>query len=519
MMRNSTTNLGPPSDDQSDVVQFLNTPAAFGGDAPVTLVETHGAYVFLAGDVALKIKRAVHYDYMDLSTVARRKKMLQRELALNRSAAPSIYRDVVPVTREANGTLALDGSGLAVEWVLRMWRFPAGDELSVIADEGRFTDALADELGHCIFAYHSAAPRREADAPRLIGDILDELVRVFDGLHADLGTDAANFDSCARTRLSTAAPLLHARGAAGHVRRCHGDLHLRNLVLLGGVPTPFDALEFDETLGTCDVLYDLAFLLMDLRHRALPRAANIVLNSYLLAAVGAEDRGLAALPLFLATRAAIRAMVTLQTNRARNLPARADAEARRYLEDAMAALAPAGPRLVAVGGLSGTGKTTLARELAPHIGAAPGAVHLRSDLERKAMAGIDPQTRLPAAHYAKEGRDRVYQRMLERGKALLRAGHSVLLDATFLDRTNRDNAAALASALGLPFTGFWLEAPTTTLLARIAARRGDASDADATVLQAQLTRDPGRLDWHRLASGDPLQTALDDALTVLGAGA
>jgi hypothetical protein len=508
----------PPRDSQAEVVRFLKSPEAHGGAAPDTVVETHGALVFLAGEVALKIKRAVRYDYMDLSTRTLRKEMLLRELVLNRKTAPRIYHDVVPITRAPDGRLALNGPGTPVEWVLRMWRFPAGDELSVIAERGDFTDRLADDLGHRIFAYHRAAPRREADGATLIRDILDELARVFAGMQADLGAaDIASFDARARAALGAATPLLARRSAAGHVRRCHGDLHLRNLVLLDGVPTPFDALEFSETLGTCDVLYDLAFLIMDLRHRSLCGAANIVLNSYLLAAAGSEDAGLAALPLFIAVRAAIRAMVAVQTLRASTPPASADTDAHRYLNEALAALAPARPRLVAVGGLSGTGKTTLARPLAPQFGAVPGAVHLRSDLERKAMAGRPAQTRLSAAQYAKTARDRIYGRMLERAETLLCAGHSVLLDATFIDPAHRAAAAALADRLGLSFTGLWLEGPASTLLARVGARSGDASDADAAVVQAQLALDPGPIDWHRLACGGAAETVLGAALTVLRA--
>lgn len=508
-------------DDQAAVIAFLKSPGAFArpGDTPgeTQVVETHGALVFLAGETALKIKRSVRYDYMDLSTLALREAMLRRELALNQPVAPKIYRDVLPVTRDAAGRLALNGAGEVVEWVLRMWRFPAEDELLAIVERGGFTDALAEDLGQSICAYHAAAPTRDADGARLIADILDELERVFAGMQAELGAaQVADFRKRARMALRAAAGLLVARGAAGQVRRCHGDLHLRNLVLIDGRPVPFDALEFDETLGTCDVLYDLAFLIMDLRHRHLARAANIVLNTWLLAAGGAEDAGLAALPLFLAVRAAIRAMVCVQTARARGGGDQPAAEARAYLAEALAALSPAPPRLVAVGGLSGTGKTTLARELAPGIGAAPGAVHLRSDLERKAMEGVAAQTRLSADHYAGAARAGVYRHMLGRAAVLLGAGHSVLLDATFLAPEARAEAAALAASLPVVFTGLWLEAPGAVLLSRVAARVGDASDADQAVVRRQLAQDIGANDWNRVEAGGTLAAALRVAAAVLG---
>lgn len=502
---------------QGEVVALLSDPGVHPGGGPVRVIGTHGAIVLLAGEVALKIKRAVRYDYMDLSTPELRREMLARELALNRPAAPEIYEGLIPVTREADGRLALGGAGAPVEWVLRMRRFREEDELVAIAARGALDDALAAALGEAVFDYHRRAPLRAADGAALIAGIVDELDRVFSDMGGPLGpARIARFADGARGALAAQAGLLSRRGAEGHVRRGHGDLHLGNLVLLGGRPVPFDALEFDETLGTCDVLYDLAFLMMDLRHLGLARAANITLNAYLLAALGAEDEGLAALPLFLALRAAIRAMVLVQTDRARGGPPGAEAEARRYLDEAIAALDPPPPRLLAVGGFSGSGKTALAAALAPGLGAAPGAVHLRSDLERKARAGRPAAAPLPAAFYAEGARADIYAAMLGRARTILRAGHAVVLDATFLDPARRAEAEALAAETGVPFTGFWLEAPEAVLRARIEARRGDASDADAAVLSAQLARGAGPIGWRRLDAARPAEAVAEEAARLLG---
>ncbi len=306
---------------QAEVVAYLSSPAAFAGEGPVEVIETHGAYVFLAGDTALKLKRAVRYDYLDQSTPRLRHRMLNRERDLNAPAAPTIYRDVVPITRTATG-LELGGSGVPLDWVLRMNRFPARDELQAVAERGELDDRLATEIGTSLAAYHAAAPVRSRAGSPLIAAILDELGRVFAEFPGTRGTeDVGPWLAEARAALARVTPLLDRRGAEGHVRRGHGDLHLRNLVLIDGHPQPFDALEFDETLGTCDLLYDLAFLIMDLDHRGLDRAACRVLDAWLTGARGAEDRGLAALPLFLSLRAAIRAMVLLQTDAARGRPA------------------------------------------------------------------------------------------------------------------------------------------------------------------------------------------------------
>jgi aminoglycoside phosphotransferase family enzyme/predicted kinase len=502
------------ADDQSEVICFLMDPSTHGGAVPEH-VETHGAHVFLAGEVALKMKRAAKYDYMDFSTLALRERMLRRELELNRPAAPEIYRDVLPVTRQ-DGRLVLGGSGAPVEWVLRMWRFPKEHELCEVAARGDLDDRLAEDLGYRLADYHANAPLRMADGAELIAAILDELDAAFATMVEDLGeARLAWLPRTGRDALEAVAPLLSARGARGHVRRCHGDLHLGNLVLIDGRPVPFDALEFDEELGTCDVLYDLAFLIMDLRHRGLAQAANLTLNAWLLAWDGAEDAGLAALPLFLAVRAAIRAMVEVQTDRAAGHPVQSRADARAYLDEAQAVLSPDPPRMVAVGGVSGTGKTTLCRRLAPEIGAAPGAVHLRSDLERKRLAGVDPLARLPDEAYGKAADDAVYARLLDRAETLLAVGRTVLLDATWLSPDRRVSAEALARRAGTPFTGLWLEAPAAILKARVTRRRGDASDADAEVVSRQLEETTGATDWRRIDAAGSHETTLASALAAL----
>ncbi|MEZ5715871.1 MAG: AAA family ATPase [Paracoccaceae bacterium] len=501
--------------EQDAVIAFLATPGTFGDGGPVDRVETHGAIVFLCGDEALKLKRAVTYDYMDFGTPGQRRRFLLREIDLNRAAAPSIYRDVVPVTRDARGRLALNGAGTPVDWVLRMRRFSPEDELEAIAARGALDDALAGALGHGLAAYHAAAPLRDSPGARLIGDILDELERVFTGLADDPSRQAElRWLAAARARWAADRTQLDRRGCDGWVRRGHGDLHLGNLVVIDGAPVPFDALEFDETLGTCDLLYDLGFLLMDLCHRDLRRAACRVLDAWLAAFDGAQDAGLGLLPLFLSVRAAIRAMVLLQTDRARAAGPSAGpdhaAEAARYLDEALAFLAPPAPVLLAVGGFSGSGKSRLARALAPHLGAAPGAVWLASDVLRK--AGRDPVAALPGAAYAPAARQAVYAAMRARATAVLTAGHSAILDATFLDPQERDRARALADTLGVAFSGLWLDAPETVLRQRIASRRGDPSDAGISVLEQQLAKGTGALDWHRIdataSDTDLVQAAL-----------
>ena len=464
---------------QAEVIRFFRSGRAFSDSGAVDHVQTHCAHVFLCGDVALKIKRAVRYDYLDQSTLELRRALLERELELNSRAAPMIYRDVMPVTRTADGGLDLDGTGQPVEWVLRMHRFAAECEMTAVAASGRLTDPVAEALGFEVQRFHAGCPVLQDRGDGLIRDILDELGRVLIPLDGVVGGGLVGaFLDGSRNRLSNLAPALRDRAARGHVKRVHGDLHLRNLLLIDGKPVLFDALEFDERLATCDVLYDLAFLLMDLCHRGLVRQANITMNAYLLATTGAEDAGLSALPLFMSVRAAIRAMVLLQTDQATGQPGVSTEEARLYLAQAVASLDRTTPTLIAVGGISGTGKTVLARDLAAGIGACPGAVHLRTDTERKNAAGhVD---------YAPSARGVIYDRMFARAATLLAAERSVVLDGTFLDDTHRVAAGDLAARAGVTFHGLWLTAPERVLLERVSARQGDASDADAEVVHAQF---------------------------------
>jgi predicted kinase len=312
-----------------------------------------------------------------------------------------------------------------------------------------------------------------------------------------------------RERIGMCAAVLDERAANGFVRRCHGDLHLANIVLSRGRPALYDAIEFDEAIATVDTLYDLAFLLMDLDRHKLRPAANAVLNHYLwLSAEPLDLRGLIALPVFIALRAAVRAMVTVDRAAQQRGEAREGdlKKARTYLQGALDYLKQPPPQLVAIGGLSGTGKTSVAANLAPSLGPAPGAVHLRTDLERKRLAGVGEFERLPHSAYAPDARKRVYQMLSEKARLVLSAGHAVIIDAVFADPNVRQDIEKLAREAGVPFQGIWLHAVPETLLKRVTERRNDASDATAEIVCAQLKGDHGPLtpDWTVVDAGGAL---------------
>ncbi|MGI9414754.1 MAG: AAA family ATPase [Hyphomicrobiales bacterium] len=496
---------------QQDVIAFLGDPASHHpAPGQVERIETHGAVVFLAGPSVYKIKRAVHYAYMDYSTLEKRHAMCLRELEINRRTAPGIYLDVVAITRETDDALAIGGPGTPVEWALHMRRFDQDALLAAVADAGLLDRDLVKALAATVAGFHRAAePVARAGGAGPMDDIITELSDAFG--EAPDGLERTAFEAPARKQLALSRVCLDARARNGHVRRCHGDLHLNNIVLIEGAPVLFDAIEFDDTFATIDTLYDLAFLVMDMDERGLRDEANLLLNRYLHhSAADADLEGLIALPLFLACRAGIRAMVTMQRARLAGAPASSGliAEAQRYFDAATGYLDPEPARLIAVGGLSGTGKSTLAATLAPKFGAAPGAVHLRSDLMRKSLFGAEETERLGQEAYSAEATARVYEHLLDKARIALGAGRTVVVDAVFSKPHERGAAEAVAAGLGIPFHGLWLHAPRDALMARVGARTGDASDATADVVAAQLDYDTGEIEWSRVNAGGTAEQTL-----------
>ncbi len=493
-------------EDQSAVVAWLGDPSTHGG-ADVERVETHAACVFLAGDRAYKLKRAVRYDYLDFSTTELRRLACEAECRLNRRTAPTLYRRVRAITQQADGGFAFDGSGRPVDYVLEMTRFPQDALLDRRAAAGQLDLDLMAALARAVAAFHAAAePRRDHGG-------YDGMAWVIDGNAeglAEFGGDVLDaravtqLTANARAALERHRATLEARREAGLVRHCHGDLHLRNIVLLDGQPTPFDGVEFNDAIACIDVLYDLAFLLMDLWRRGLPRHANVVLDTYLDASP--DGGGLELLPLFLSCRAAVRAKTSAT---AASLQGDADqreamhAAAREYLDLAGTLLAPVPPCLVGIGGLSGTGKSTIARGLAPDVGPVPGAIVLRSDAIRKRLLNVPWDQALDASGYTPEVSRRVYDTLVRQAGALLRQGHAVIVDAVHQREADRQALERMAADAGVPFVGIWLEAPEPVLIDRVQHRTADVSDADAAVVRAQSARDIGDLTWHRVDAAGP----------------
>jgi uncharacterized protein len=511
---------GGMSDPQRAAIDFLSRGEAYGRPgAPVARVDTHASIVFLVGERAYKLKRAIRYSYLDYSTIEKRAAMCRAEYQLNRRTAPSLYLGVRAVTRAQDGSLALDGAGDAVEWLVEMRRFDQEDLFDRLAAGGRLAPETMRDLADEVAAFHAAAePCGTGHWAAAIGGIarasLANLRATGDAL--DQGEVAA-IAAATEAALARLGSRLEARRS--HVRRCHGDLHLRNICLIDGKPTLFDGIEFNDAFTCIDTLYDLAFLLMDLGHRGLGDLAALVFNRYLDRA--GDDRALALLPLYLSIRAGVRAHVSIAAG-ARQEEAREKnalaAEAACYLAAAVAVLRPARPCLVAIGGLSGSGKSSVALGLAPGFAPSPGARVLRSDVARKQLFGVAPETRLPPSAYDTATNRQVYEKLCRAAAAALRDGYGAIADAVFLDPAERAAIARVAAEAGVPFIGLWLDAAPDLLRRRLDARTNDASDADRRVLAVQLGREIGPLNWRRIAADRPLAAILVAARRAIGTG-
>lgn len=500
---------------QRDVIAFLSDAKNYGADIThVERIDTHASIVFLAGNRAYKIKRAARYPYLDFSTATKRRIACENELRRNTHFAPNLYLNLLTIVKTRDGKLAFgqteNDEATAIEWVVEMKRFPANVVFDQLAATGKLSIERAQDLARTVSRCHANAPRhltRRADED--IENALTASVTTLSSATDLLGLNRVRkYSTLSLAEFNATSNIMRRRARDGCVRLCHGDLHLQNIVLLDNKPTLFDSIEFNDDIATIDVFYDLSFLLMDLARHNLPDHANAVFNTYLETNHhGSDLSGLALMPLFQALRAAIRAMVLLDKIPFLNNTStrqQTERDLKNYVSLALQFLQPPKPTLVAIGGLSGSGKTTVARHVASRIGRAPGAVHLRTDIERKKLFATASESRLDADAYTPQINDQVYDLVLKKAASALKAGHSVIVDATFLSPERRRDVEQRTHAAGAEFCGVWLDAPPDILMARVKARTNDASDADTNVLQAQLEYDTGPIHWTNVSAASDI---------------
>jgi len=445
---------------------------------PVQVVHTHLSVVVLTGEYAYKLKKPVNYGFVDFTTLEKRRVACEAEVRLNQRAAAELYLGVVAVVRTAAGW-RIGTEGEAVEWAVKMRQFDPAEQLDrVAAREGGLDDTILDQLADNVAALHAkAAPASEAMARSYPARLAGAIDGNFETLPADAAAEAlrAAFDH----HLAAHAGLLEARAAAGFVRECHGDLHLANICLWEGRPLPFDCIEFNDDFRTIDTLADVAFLVMDLTDRGLAGAAWRVLNRYL--ETTGDYAGLPVFPLFVAYRAHVRAKIAHLTAAAPGVPegeqAGLWATRDRYLALVAETLTSHTGAIDLMVGLPGSGKSTVALARLQE----GGGVRIRSDVERKRLHAADPLLDL----YGDALGALTYRTLLDHARAVVAAGTTAILDATYLKEAYRRPAVALAEELGVPLRILYCDAPLETLRQRVRARSAagtDVSDADEQVL-------------------------------------
>jgi len=491
----------------------LSEPGCYPHPAgAIELIETHISWVFLAGDYAYKIKKPVDLGFLDFTSLAARRFYCEEELRLNRRTAPELYLEVVPIVAEA-GSLRVAASGAAVEYALKMRRFPQEALADRIAARGGLGPAQVDALAAAIAAFHAAIPAAEqASAFGAPEHVTAPALENFEQLRG-LAKDAPGGERLERLRAWTQAEgarlgeVFAARKRGGAVRECHGDLHLGNIAFVDGRPLPFDCIEFNPELRWIDIVNEVAFLVMDLLEHGLRAEAWRFLNAYL--ETTGDYAGVRVLRYYLVYRAMVRAKIACirahqpgADEGARAASARAY---RDYLALADLLAAPRSPALVLMHGLSGSGKTTVAQALIERV----GAVRARSDLERKRLHGLAARARsgsgLHAGIYGPEATRRTYDALKRIASDAIESGWPVVVDAAFLRRAEREEFGALAIQLKAPLLIVSCRAPEAELRRRIAQREvsaADASEAGVRVLEDQIeTQEP-------LSAGELAHTVL-----------
>jgi aminoglycoside phosphotransferase family enzyme/predicted kinase len=513
--------MTPPDQATRTLVDALRRPAAYPEPpGKVELIETHISAVFLAGAFAYKIKKPVDFGFLDFSSLARREHFCREELRLNRRLAPSLYLEVVPVTEGPHGP-RFGGEGPPLEWAVKMRRFDQAAQLDRQLEAGRVTATDMDAVAAHIAAFHDAATVAPGDRPwgtpaAVVAPVDANFATLQPALAGtSLAPALARLADWSARRARELEQRFEQRRTDGRVRECHGDLHLRNMARIDDRIVAFDGIEFEPALRWIDVISDSAFLLMDLCSRDRPDLGWRFMNGW-LAATG-DYEGLALLDWYLCYRHLVRAKVDgirlCQADVAAAERDRLRERIGRHVTQAESTITPRQPALLLTHGLSGSGKSWLAKRLCTAL----PAVLLRSDVERKRLFGRGAsKDRL----YAAEADDATYRRVMALADDALSHGYTVIVDATFLDRSRRDSFRALADDRGLPGLILDVTAPPDLLMRRVeerAAAGNDPSDAGVRVLKAQLER-PHGLDADELPVAIVVDTSQPVDADALAAG-
>ncbi|MCQ2913734.1 MAG: AAA family ATPase [Alphaproteobacteria bacterium] len=504
-------------DDQSDLRNALSKPDIYGlkSSRKIIVKETNISVVFLTGEFAYKLKRGVKFPYVDYSSVEKRRMACEKEMDLCNMWAPGFAYRVEPVVRIGKN-FKIGTSGKAneeiVDYLFVMKEFPEDMLFDKMTDHGELDRFEMMDTAERIYEMHSKAKIVKSRDPVDIirGRILENnaMIRcftpsVFDADDVD-ALEAAQF-----TELENVKELLKKRGDEGKIRECHGDLNLRNIAICDGKVTVFNPIEFYDELTNIDILYDFAFLLLDMESKGLRRLSSILFNHYI--ALSGDTEGVRCLPLFMSCRACVNAYVFAEQSAGLKDKIAANLLANRaysHLVMARRLLKKEPPILMACGGLSGSGKSRISRESAPYIGNSPGAVILRDDVIRKNILGVGLEDYVPTDTYTKDLEEKVFDTLCEKCKEVLKTGQSVVADALFHDQKQRERIENIAQEAGVKFLGIWGDAPIEIRKERVMKRLRNPSDVkDPKELEEQLNKDVGVVSWDVIdTSGEKMVT-------------
>lgn len=470
----------------------------------VEQIETHISLILLAGQYAYKLKKPVALGFLDFSTLGRRRHYCEEELRLNRRLAADIYLGVEPITGSLESP-RIGGGGEAIEYAVKMRRFPQ----EALLDQQAPTPDLIDRLAAQVARFHGEIPAagRESSYGSKSA-VITPMRQNFDHIRRRLSSaEQQGIDRLAawtEERVQACHALIDERRTAGHIRECHGDMHRGNIAVIDGEIVIFDAIEFNPDLRWIDTISEVAFLVMDLDESGYGRLARRFLNQYLQ--LSGDYDALPLLGLYKVYRAMVRAKVIAIRLGQGSLEAgeerREQRDLERYLALAESYTRASEPVLILTHGVSGSGKSWLATALVEAL----DAVHVRSDIERKRLFGLSAEADSAAIGdiYTSVASQRTYERLLNVARAALAGGQHVVVDATFLRRSQRKPFLELAATLARTCRILAADAPLSELRRRLMARQragGDPSEADMRVVQNQL------------ASQEPLDKA-ELALTI-----
>lgn len=514
-------------DDQSETIAALSSPEAYGlkSSRKIILKETNISDVFLTGEKAYKLKRGVKYPYVDYSSAEKRQAACQKELEICDRFAPGLCFGVEEVVCDKKGRIFIrsacsDKNAEVIDYVLVMHEFEEGMLFDNMVERGDLDRFEMMDTAEKIFDLHQKAEVVMSRNPIDIikGRIYENnaMIRCF---VPDI-FDAEDVDALEKDQLESLEKnkeLLLKRQKDGKIRWCHGDLTLRNLAMWNGQVMPFNPIEFYDDLTQIDTLYDFAFLLVELESKGQRRLASILFNHYM--ALSADWEGIPVLPLFLSCRAAVNAYVFAQRSSEIKDKHEAALMANRAYEQLVISkrfLEPPKPVLVACGGLSGSGKSRIARESAPFIGNPPGAVILRDDVLRKNILNTKLDEHLDPSKYSPELEAQVFDLLCHECRCVLQTGQSVVADALFHDARQRQAIEEVAREMNVNFQGLWVDAPLEVRIERVASRKRNPSDVKtADELRQQLDIDVGPISWDKIDTSGDRMTTLTRVRTLL----